>query len=176
MLFWIVPLIVFIGILLYMWIAEGEPGWGVGFGAIFALLAVLLVLLSAAITTCVAPVDVIDTHTHEIHALADNMQYEGYVSGNVFLIRGHSSEELRYNYMYMEEGKGFGFKSAPATDSYLNYLKDPNDTPSVKIVHYDWKSPVLRWCFGDGWVKNTEYIFHLPEGANIIDDFTIDFE
>ena len=176
MLFWIVPLVVFIGLLLYMWISDGEPFWGACFGMLGAFLAMFLVLLSAAVALCFAPVGEVDSHTHEIYALADNMQYEGYVSGNVFLIRGHTSEELRYNYMYMEEGKGFGFKSAPATDSYLNYLEDPNDTPSVKIISYDWESPVLRWCFGSDWVKSSEYIFYLPEGANIIDDFTIDFE
>ena len=176
MLFWIAPLVIGIGVFLFMWLHEQEPGWGISFGIMFALLSVLLVLLSAAIATRIAPVDVIDTYTHEIHALADNIQYEGYVSNNVFLIRDHTSKELRYNYMYKEDGKGFGFKSASATSSYLNYLEDPNDTPSVKIVYYNWKSPVLRWCFGDGLVKNTEYIFHLPEGAKIIDNFTIDFE
>ena len=176
MLFWIIPLVVFVAVLLYLWISEGEPGWGVAFGLLFGLVSALLVLLSAVIVTCTASVDVIDTHTYEIHALADNMQYEGYVSGNVFLIRGHVSEELRYNYMYMEEGKGFGFKAAPATDCYLNYMEDPNGTPSVKILHYDWASPVLRWCYGSGWVDTTEYIFYLPEGADIIDDFKIDFE
>lgn len=176
MLFWIVPLVVFIGGSIIMWILQGEFSCGAAFGAAMALISMIVVLLCAVCMLCAAPVGMVDTQEQEIYALADNMQYEGYVSGNAFLIRGHVSEELRYNYMYMEDGKGFGFKSVPAADCYLNYLEDPNGTPTVKIVRYDWKSPVLRWCFGSGWIKDVEYIFYLPEDANIIDDFTVDFE
>lgn len=175
MLFVIIPLIVFFALFLYMGIAEGD--WGPGFimGLLGSLAAVLCVLL---VSMCFvgAPAGVIDTDTHEIHALVDNIQYEGKVSGSVFLVQSRVDEELKYNYMYMVEGKGFGFKSAKATSCYLNYLEDPSAAPYVKVLHYDWENPVLRWCFGDGWLTKTEYVFYLPQGADIIDDFTIDFQ
>lgn len=175
MLFVIIPAIVFFAILLWIGVGEGEWGYGFVFGLLASLAAVLCVLL-LSLCFAGAPVEVIDTDTHEIHALVDNVQYEGRVSGSVFLVQSRVDEELKYNYMYMVEGKGFGFKSVKATSCYLNYLENPTDTPYVKILHSDWASPVLRWCFGDGWCTKTEYIFYLPEGADIIDDFTIDFQ
>lgn len=175
MLFLIVPLIVFFAVFLWMWISDGEPGFGLVFGGLSALAAVLVVLLISMFFVG-APTGVIDTDAYEIHALVDNVQYEGKVSGSVFLVQSRVDEELKYNYMYMIEGKGFGFKSVKATSCYLNYLEDPAATPYVKILHYDWESPVLRWCFGDGWCTGVEYVFYLPQGADIIDDFTIDFQ
>lgn len=176
MLFLIIPAIVAIGIFLYFWLSEGEPGWGVAFGILFGLVAALVVLMGAGIATLCTPIEVVDTQVQEVHALADNMQYEGHLYGNVFIVRGHTEEEMKYNYMYMEDGKGFGFNDVPATSSYLNYVKNEGDTPIVKILHYDWDSAFVRWCFGSGWVGHTEYIFYLPQDAEIIDDFTVDFE
>lgn len=175
MLFVIVPLIVFFAVLLWIGIGEGEWGFGFVFGLLAGLAAILCVLL---LSMCFigAPAGVINTETHEVHALVDNIQYEGRVSGSVFLVQSRVNEDLKYNYMYKVEGKGFGFKSAKADACYLNYLEDPTDTPYVEIRLYDWESPVLRWCFGDGWLTKTEYIFYLPQGADIIDDFTIDFQ
>ena len=175
MLFVIIPAIVFFAVFLGIGISEGEWGYGFLFGLLAGAVAILIVLL-ASMCFVGAPAGVIDTETHEIHALVDNMQFEGKVSGSVFLVQSRVDEELKYNYMYNVEGKGFGFKSAKATSCYLNYLEDPSDAPYVKILHYDWKSPILRWCFGESWLTTTEYMFYLPEGANIIDDFTIDFE
>lgn len=174
MLFVIIPAIVFLAIFLFFGISDGQWGCGFLFGLLFGALALVIVLL-ISLGFAGAPTDIIDTETHEIHALVDNMQFEGKVSGSVFLVQSRVDEELKYNYMYEVEGKGFGFNSAKATSCYLNYLEDPTDAPYVRILYYDWESPILRWCFGQCWNTTTEYVFYLPEGADIIDDFTIDF-
>lgn len=173
MLFIIVPVIVFFATFLYLWMSDGEPGFGFMFGLLGALASILVVLLLSLFFSG-APLEVVDTDVYEIHALVDNIQYEGKVSGSVFLVQSRVDEDLKYNYMYMVEGKGYGFKSAKASLCYLNYLENEGATPYVKVVRYDWNE-VLRWLFGAGW-GHTEYIFYLPQGAEIIDDFTIDFQ
>lgn len=172
MLFVIIPLIIFFAVFLWLWISDGEPGFGFVFGLLSALGSVLVVLL-LSLCFAGAPLEVVDTETYEIHALADNMQYEGKVSGSIFLVQSRVDEELKYNYMYMVEGKGFGFKSANASSCYLNYLEDADATPYVTVNRYDWNE-FLRWAFGTGW-GYTEYIFYLLPDAEVIDDFTIDF-
>ena len=172
MLFWLVPLIVFIGFVVWGF-CDGEPGAGFGFGAIFAVLSLLLLMLVGLLFTGLAPQAITETETHEIHALVDNVEYEGRVSGSVFLVRAYTEEELKYNYMYMVDGKGFAFDSVKAKDCYLNKT---SKTPYVVVNHYDCSSGFINFLFGSHWNCHKEYIFHLPQDAEIIDDFTVDLE
>lgn len=109
--------------------------------------------------------------TTEIYALADNARYSGHVSGSVFLVQGRVNEDLKYSYMYKTPGKGYGFGEADAKFCFINYTED---VPRVECYDYNYKSAAFRWLFPDIW--SDEYIFYIPQGAEVIDDFVIDFE
>lgn len=142
-------------------------------GFIGTLLGLLVsVLLWVAIA---APldnhIDVIETEEVEIHALVDNARYSSIVSGSVFIVQSRTDAELKYSYMYKEEGKGFGFAEVDADHSYINYTKEQ---PRVEILTYDYDTAFLRWLLPNVFCK--EYLFHIPENSQIVDDFTIDFQ
>lgn len=114
---------------------------------------------------------------YNIYALADNSQYEGYVFGNAFLVTGQGKEDKMYQFMYIEEGKGYAFGEAKASNSYLNYLADDDTAPSVQIYQEQYKSDFVKWLTGfDYFIDEYEYIFWLPPDAEIIDSFIVDFE
>ena len=113
----------------------------------------------------------INSSTTEIHALADNARYSTTVSGSVFLIQRHTDEKLKYSYMYFAEGKGYGFNEVDAKQSYINYT---DETPYVRHDYIDYKSAFCRWLFPD--IYEDDYVFFLPEDAQVINDFQIDFE
>lgn len=136
--------------------------------SLISLAVALGIWLSVA---CFNPkVDVISTETCEISALADNARYSGCVSNSVFLVQSRVNETLKYSYMYKVDGKGYGFNEVTANQCYINYS---TDTPYVQIDHYDYVNGFLRWLFPD--IYGAEYIFYIPETAQVIDDFTIDF-
>lgn len=140
-----------------------------GFIGCFIGIGIALLLWVGAMCLPAEKVGVVDTNTTNIHALADNARYSGYVSGSVFLIQSKTEEKLKYNYMY-ECDKGYGFAEVCAHASYINYT---NEQPHVTRNYLDFKNPVLRWLFPD--VYEDEYIFYIPEDAQVINDFTIDF-
>ena len=172
MLFIIVPAVVFIVVFLYCWISEGEPGWGTIFGFLLACIGMICVLATSLCFTNESNMQVGQIETYEIHALVDNASYEGYIAGNVFLISSYVDEELEYRYMYKVDGKGYAFGSIDADQCYLNTT---SDTPVLEVRHQEYKNGFLRWAFGDPGVS-PEYIFFLPEDAEIIDEFKIDFK
>lgn len=172
MLFIIVPAVVFIVVFLYCWIFEGEFGPGLGLGSVFACVGLLCTLLASLFFTGETNMQVGQIDTYEIHALVDNASYEGHIAGNVFLISGYVDEELEYRYMYKVDGKGYAFGSIDADQCYLNTT---SDTPVLEVRHQEYKNGFLRWAFGDPGVP-PEYIFFLPEDAEIIDEFKIDFK
>lgn len=172
MIFLICPLIAIVTVIVYDLIKWKEVDletflkcllWG-----LISLLVALGIWLGAA---CFNPkVDIVSTETCEISALADNARYSGYVSGSVFLVQSRVNETLKYSYMYEVEGKGFGFNEVTASQCYINYT---TDNPYVRIDHYDYTNGFLRWLFPN--IYENEYIFYIPETAQVIDDFTIDF-
>lgn len=174
----IVPIIGFIigfGYSIWEWgRLDGEAFLGGFMGALIGLLvAVLLLLLIGAF----APTEMVLVDEYNIYALADNSRYESYVSGNAFLIRGHSKEDLVYQFMYIKDGKGYAFMEAEATKSYLNYLSDTNGTPKVEIYNEKYTSDFVSWLIGANVIgDNKEYIFWLPQDAKIVDSFIVDFE
>ncbi len=172
MLFWLIPLCVFVGFVIWG-IYNGEFGSGLGCGVILAIASLVLVMTVGLLFACLAPQAITETETHEIHALVDNVEYEGRISGSVFLVRAYTDEELKYSYMYMVDGKGFAFNSVKAKDCYLNKT---SETPYVVINHYDCSNELINFLFGAHWNCHREYIFYLPQDAEIIDDFTVDLE
>ena len=136
--------------------------------SLVSLLVALGIWLGVA---CFNPrVDIVSTETCEISALADNARYSDYVSGSVFLVQSRVNETLKYSYMYKVDSKGYGFNEVTARQCYINYS---TDNPYVQIDHYDYTNGFLRWLFPN--IYENEYIFYIPETAQVIDDFTIDF-
>ena len=138
-------------------------------GGIFGI-GIALLLWVGAMCLPAGKIDVVDTDTTNIHALTDNARYSGSVSGSVFLIQSKTEEKLKYSYMYESAGKGFGFNEVNAQQCYLNFC---DEQPHVVRNYLDFKNPVLRWLFPD--VYEDEYIFYIPEDAQVIDDYNIDF-
>ena len=137
-------------------------------GGLIGLIAALLIWL--VVVLCPFQTAVAESHTTNISALADNARYEGRVSGSVFLVQSRVDEKLKYSYMYEAEGKGYGFKEVPAATCYINYT---DGQAYVRCDSYDYKSGFMRWLFPN--IFGSEYIFYIPESAQVIDDFTIDF-
>ena len=138
-------------------------------GALIGLGAALVLWLGI----CIFPGSdsvVVNTSEVEVHALTDNARYSSTISGSVFIIQSRTDEKLKYSYMYMCEGKGYGFDEVDAKQCYINYTED---TPKVIHQYIDYKSPAFRWLFPD--IYEDEYIFYLPEDAQVINDFNIDF-
>jgi hypothetical protein len=171
MLFIIVPIIVFIIAFIYMWVIDG---WELGFvsGLLFGTLSVFIVLIASLGFTSESNMEIGQVDKYEIHALVDNASYKGHVSGNVFLISGYVGEELEYRYMYKVDGKGYAFNSIDADDCYLNIT---SGTPILEVRNWKFKSGFLQRAFGDP-DATPEYIFYLPENAEIINEFKVDFE
>ncbi len=176
MIFLICVLIAVVAVILYDGI---NYGWKLLDGETF-LKALLFGLLSLAVAVflwlgiedCFNPkTETVYSETYEISALADNARYSGHVSGSVFLVQSRVNEELKYSYMYETEDKGFGFKEVDAESCYINYS---TDTPYVQINHQDYASGFLRWLLPNCYGK--EYIFYIPETAQVIDDYVIDFD
>ena len=172
MIFLICILIGIAAVIIYDKVEYGSVDVDTFLKSILALLLAGLIALGIWLgVTCFDPaVEVMDSETCEISALADNARYSGHVSGSVFLVQSRVNETLKYSYMYEVDGKGFGFEEVPASQCYINYS---TDTPYVRIDHYDYASGFLRWLFPN--VYGNEYIFFIPETAQVIDDFTIDF-
>lgn len=172
MIFWICPLIAIVAVIVYDLVKWQEVDLETFLkGLLWSAISLLVALGIWLGVACFNPkIDVVSTETCEISALADNARYSGCVSGSVFLVQSRVNETLKYSYMYEVDGKGFGFKEVTASQCYINYS---TDSPHVRIDHYDYVNGFLRWLFPD--IYEDEYIFYIPETAQVIDDFTIDF-
>lgn len=171
MLLWFIPIVILV--IFTAWALWERESCLAIMGVAMSVLGLLIAMLFGLLLSPIVPQGVVETETHEIYALADNMQFEGQLVGNVFLTRGYIDEELKYNYMYKIDDKGYAFNSVNAKDSFLNTT---NDTPCVVINHICSTSDVFNFLFLQHWDCQYEYIFYLPPNADIINDFTIDFE
>lgn len=172
MIFLILPLITIVAVIIYDLVKWQELDSGTGLKCF--VLSFISLIVALGIWLGVAyfnpKVDVVSTETCEISALADNARYSGHVSGSVFLVQSRVNETLKYSYMYKVNSKGFGFKEVSASQCYINYS---TDAPYVRIDHYDYANSFLRWLFPN--IYKNEYIFYIPEDAQVIDDYNIDF-
>ena len=169
MLFLIIPVLVFV-IVFARAIWDDESAFGFPLALLTALLSLMLTFI---VGMCLqgAPIEVAHSETCEIHALVDNARFSGRVAGNVYLIQSHYDEDLEYSYMYMVEGKGYAFNEVNANRCYLNFI---NGEPYLVKNTLRFQNEVLEWLIG--YWGGPEYIFYLPNGAEVIDDFVIDFE
>jgi hypothetical protein len=172
MILWLVP-IAFIAVWIIFGITEGE--WLFGF--IPALLGVLVALCIIAFTcgmveTC-ADIDYKVSETCEISALVDNARFSHTVSGSVFLIQTRTDSTLKYSYMYYEDGRGYAFEEVNADSCYINYT---NESPRLEIYEPYFTNKIISWLFGYPIFTGWDYVFYLPQDAEVIDSFVIDFE
>ena len=145
---------------------------GGALGALIGIaMSIIIVLPIHCAIDCYA--DRADTKTaeHTICALADNAALEGRVNGNVFLASGYVNENLKYGYMYRVENRGYGYDSVPAEYSYINRT---TETPHVEAYDIYYKNPIVRFLFPC--VDNDEYVFYLPEEAQITNEYIIDLK
>lgn len=170
MIFIILPILAAIGVIVYDLFKLRHLDAETFLKCAISLLISLWLALGIWCISCVSNTTISDTSTCEISALVDNARYSGKVSRSVFLVQSRVDEELKYSYMFMEEGKGYGFKEVPARSCYINYT---DGNPYVVINQYDYANGFLRWLFPNPYLA--EYIFYVPENAQVIDDFDIDF-
>ena len=153
------------------WGFSGESFFTGFVGGFAGLVAALILWLGIG---CIVPSCdpiVINSTPTEIHALVDNARYSDTVSGSVFLIQHRNEENLKYSYMYYAEDKGYGFDEVDASKCYINYT---DEAPHVVRNHMNYRGAIWRWLFPD--IYEDEYIFFIPENAEVINDFAIDFE
>lgn len=148
---------------------DGDTAIAGFLGGLIGLIAALF-LWMGVIFLPAEKIGVVNTSSTNIHALADNARYSSYCSGSVFIVQHKSEEKLKYSYMYESAGKGYGFNEVNAQQCYLNFC---DEQPHIVHNYLDFKNPVLRWLFPD--IYDDEYIFYIPEDAQVIDDYTIDF-
>lgn len=135
------------------------------------VIGLLSILFMSAYATGNYETEIIETEEIEIYALADNPRYSNVMSG-VFIVQSITNEKLKYGYMYKIEGKGYGFSEVSAEHSYINYT---NEQPKVIINTYDYSNELLR-KLGIFLINgDTEYIFYIPEGSQVIDNYIVDF-
>lgn len=171
MIFLIAAIVVGIIVAIYVGFADSSFSSALGGFCIGAVIGVIVALF-LTIVSVAFPLSVAQTDRYEIHALADNVRYSSSVSGSVFMTRHTTNEKVKYTFLY-ESDKGYAFKEVNANMCYINY-SDSGDA-YVLINRYDFESNFLRWlmpCVTD----KVEYVFYLPESAEIIDTYTIDFE
>lgn len=161
MFFWIL----FIIFLIIFWF-EMEDGFLAGLGSIIVSLIVFFII-------CAFPFGGVESYdtTHNLHALVDNYQTEGSVYGNIFIIRGTIDEELQYQFMYEVEGKGWTTEEIDADRVYLNFNCE---RPQYIIRQERRANPALEKWFP--YFGNTTKILNLPDEAQIIDSYIVDFQ
>ncbi len=173
MLFWIGLIIIAIFVIWYN-IVECNDLFEcvVGLLAVSAIWVLIFFGIWLGIEICSDPKqEVIKTETVELSAVVDNVENTSYVNGTVFVIQAYSEEELKYYYMYKDAEKGYAYGEVNAKNCYINRT---NEQPYLKILSYDYSNWFMKWAFPTP--GNTEYIFYLPEGAKVIEDFEIDFK
>lgn len=142
-------------------------------GLAVAFLVALLCFCTCAVVECASDVEYEIAESKEISALVDNARFSHTVSGSVFLIQTRTDSTLKYSYMYYENGRGYAFNEVNAKSCYINYT---NGTPRLDIYHPYFTSSFVEWLLGCPAFAGYDYVFYLPQDAEVIDSFVIDFE
>ena len=159
----VVPTII---VIIYDFIKYGylddETTWKSFISTVASLGAAFVIFLTSF---CWCPTTCVSVETQEIYALIDSSSVERHA----YLARSYDEENLKYNYLYQKEGKGWGYRSVEAESCYINFTLD---TPHVEIHNIDYKYAFFRWLFPD--FIADDYIFYIPEDSVIINDYEID--
>lgn len=170
---WLIVPIVFIVVWIWFGIQEESIIGGFLAGLIGALLAAVLCFGTCAVLECTSDVEYEIAESKEISALVDNARFSHTVSGSVFLIQTRTDTTLKYSYMYYEDGRGYAFNEVNAKSCYINYT---DEVPRLDIYHPHFTNGFVEWLLGCPAFTNYDYVFYLPQDAEVIDSFVIDFE
>lgn len=170
---WLIIPIIFIGvwILFSIQLESVIEGLFAGFAA--ALLAAIFCFGTCVAIECASDVEYKLAESKEISALVDNARFSHTVSGSVFLIQTRTDSTLKYSYMYYEDGRGYAFNEVNAKSCYINYT---DGTPRLDIYYPYFTNSFVEWLLGFPIFTGYDYVFYLPQDAEVIDSFVIDFE
>ena len=168
----IIPFIVF-----FVTTVREDLGMGFAKGFVAFLLMCLLILLAMCVVEGCSDIEYRKAETYEISALADNVTHSHQVSSTAFLIAINAqvaeTDDLKYRYMFYEDGFGYTFDEVEAKYSYLNY---GNANPRLEIFKPYITNSFSQWLIGDmALISSYKYVFYLPENAEIVNDFIIDW-
>ena len=169
---WLIIPIIFFVVWIWVGISEGDIFEGFLAGLITTLITTILCFITCIVVGCISDVEYEVAESKEISALVDNTQFSHTVSGSVFLIQTRTDSTLKYSYMYYEDGRGYTFDEVNAKSCYINYT---DSTPRVDIYHPYFTNGFTTLLFGFPF-PSYEYVFYLPQDAEVIDSFVIDFE
>ena len=170
---WLIIPIVFIGAWIWFGIQERDMLGGFLAGLLLALLAAIFCFGTCAVVECASDVEYEVVESCEISALVDNARFSHTISGSVFLIQTRTDSTLKYSYMYYEDGRGYAFDEVNAESCYINYI---DGTPRLDIYHPYFTNEFIKWLLGCPILIGYDYVFYLPQDAEVIDSFVIDFE
>ena len=170
---WLIVPIAFFGFWIWCSIQEESIVGGFPAGLTAALLAVILCFGIYVVVECASDVEYEVAESCEISALVDNARFSHTISGSVFLIQTRTDSTLKYSYMYYEDGRGYAFDEVNAKSCYINYT---DGTPRLDIYHPYFTNSFVEWLLGCPAFAGYEYVFYLPQDAEVIDSFVIDFE
>ena len=170
---WLIVPIVFVGAWLWFSIQEEDILEGFLKGLFAAFIAGILCLGTSGVIAYTSDVEYEVTESKEISALVDNERFSHTASGSVFLIQSRTDSTLKYSYMYYENGRGYAFDEVDAKSCYINYT---DGAPRLDIYRPYFTNEFVKWLLGYSTFEDCEYVFYLPQNAEVIDSFEIDFE
>ena len=172
MLYIIVIFACMIGFAIYSYddLIDGVLGGLLGIIVGFVLCLVTILPIHCVIDECADKITD-KVATHDISAFADNFEFDGRVSGNIYLASGYVDEKLKYGYMYAVEGKGYSYGSILAEDAYINKT---SNSPYIETYDVRYANSIVEWLFPC--IDNDEYIVYLPEEAQITNEYIIDLK
>lgn len=172
MILFIIP-IVFVVVLIWVSIQLEDIIGGFLIGLLATLFTVVLCFGACTVVECASDVEYEVAESKEISALVDNTRFSNTVSDSVFLIQTRTDSTLKYSYMYYEDGRGYAFDEVNAKSCYINYT---DNTPRLDIYHPYFTNRFVKWLLGCPKFTDYDYVFYLPQDAEVIDNFVIDFE
>lgn len=170
---WLIVPVVFIGAWIWFGIKEEDMLGGFLAGLLITLIVAFFCFCTCAAVECASDIEYEIAESCEISALVDNARFSHTISGSVFLIQTRTDSTLKYSYMYYEDGRGYAFNEVNAESCYINYT---DSTPRLDIYRPYFTNGFVKWLLGCPVFTGYDYVFYLPQGAEVIDSFVIDFE
>ena len=170
---WLTIPIAFVVVWIWVGIQEADIIEGFLAGLVTILIAAILCFGTCLVVGCALDVEYEVAESKEISALVDNTRFSHTVSGSVFLIQTRTDSTLKYSYMYYEDDRGYTFDEVNAKFCYINYT---DGTPRVDIYRPYFTNGFIASLFGPPAFPTYDYVFYLPQDAEVIDSFVIDFE
>lgn len=157
-------------------IVNNDGIWGLFYstmgGLLGGVIAFLITLLSTAIISECDFVSIrsVEEQRVELVALKDNIN----MNRNYYICRASVDEELKYNYLYEEKGKGITSGSVNADQTYINYIKE-GEKPYLIKRKIEPTNLILRFLTTGS--IDSEYSLYIPNDSIIVENkYEIDLE